>query len=132
MTDDNKASESLYGLFRNKNNVVCEKIVHTDGTIEFIELDITEELESITERFKDTDTVPHDWNPEDTDTLYELPDPLTKDERIQASLKLELLLVKIFGTNNVDTKGNLAFKAVLTDLCKIAGGHWNEYINKIK
>lgn len=145
MTDNKKEAESLYGLFRNKNNVICEKVVHTDGTIEYVELELPEDIDSITDRFKDTDTIPHDWKPEqegtqvpndwkqsDTNTLEELPDPLTRDERVQASLKLELLLVKIFGTHNVDTKGNQAFKAVLIDLCKIAGGSWAEYIKKIK
>jgi len=132
MTENKKDSESLFGLFRNQNNVVCEKIVHKDGTIEYVEIELPDDIDSITDRFYDTDTVPHDWKPTDTDTLKELPDPLTRDERIQASLKLELLLVKIFGTNYVDTKGNMAFKAVLIDLCKIAGESWNKYIDKIK
>lgn len=145
MTEDTRrGAESLIGLFSDENNVLCEKIVHKDGTIEYLPIDIPEEIQSITERFKDTDTiphdwapdqetrVPHDWTPQDTDTLEQLSESLTREEHINRSLQLEVLLVKIFGTNNVDTKGNQAFKAVIQDLCKIAGGHWPDYIQKIK
>jgi hypothetical protein len=145
MANDKRGAESLIGLFSDGNNVLCEKIVHADGTFDYIELDVEDDLKSITDRFKGTDTVPNDWAPDDDDThgpqswekgsestLEQISDLLTRDQHLERSVSLELLLVKIFALGEVNTKGNMQFKGILVEMCKIAGGHWLENIKDIK
>lgn len=126
MTKNKKGCESLIGLFKDKNKVLCEKIVHADGTEEYKEIDISE---TITDAWKDDDIQPQDWKPQTESSLEQVSQLLTRNQHVDRSVSLELLLIKIFGTNKVDTKGNKAFKTILSDLCQIAGGYW---ITKIK
>ena len=81
--------------------------------------------------FVDTETIPHDWTPRDSEVLEPKAKSamLTRDEHVKRSCQLEALLVKVFtrscpDTQRLDVKGNTALKEIIQDLCLIAGGEW--------
>jgi len=96
-------------------------------------------VEEENDQFKDTKTVPNDWNPQTACALVPPDDPLTKDQHVNRSMRIEALLVKAISprmkdgkTETIDTGGNSALKELLKDLCKAMGGPWLEYTDKIK
>jgi len=113
------------------NGKLCKAIEHTDGTKEYVP------VKSEESSFQDTETIPCDWKPTTTEVL-ERHTPLTKDEHIDRSCRIEAILVKAFsprmGESNsyLDTRGNTALKELLKDLCRAMGGEWEEKSNKIK
>jgi hypothetical protein len=135
-------TDSLVGMVRH-NGILCKMVKHTDGTTDYIPVDAEE---SITERFKDTETTPNDWTPPEEDTkthpmqdwnpetvsTLQLSVPHTRDEHFKISVKFESLMIRIFDGTEVDTQGNRQFKGVLEALCLIMGGDYKEHIKKIK
>lgn len=99
-----------------------------------------EEKKPLTGRFfEDTDTYPQEWDPQTANALTPPSDPLTREELVNRSMRVEALLIKALSprmkrgdTESFDTGGNGALKELLQDLCRVMGGPWLDYVERIK
>ena len=126
--------DSLIGIVI-RDGQLCQRYIDHNGKERVTPVQEEKAEQSVSERFKDTETVPQDWAPlADTSVLEPL---LTRNEHVARSCALEALLVKAFarsspGTETFDTRGNTAVKELLTELCRIMGGEWSERAKSIR
>jgi len=122
-----------------RDGKLVKKVARKDGTIDYVPVEETVTKPSITERFEGTDTIPQSWSPPKTENVLTPKQPLTREEHVDRSCRIEAVLIKAFSprmsgskTESVDTRGNTALKELLVDLCNAMGGPWVEKANKIK
>ena len=130
-------TDTLIDVFIGEDGKLYKKVLHADGTKERVLVDKSAEADpSMSERFADTETVPNDWSDPGTEAITAPPNPMTREERSDMSLRIEALMAKwttrtTGNSGTIDTKGNTAVKEMLIDLCRALGGPWLDVAERI-